>query len=93
MDYTHLIKVRALLDEIWKKALLRGRCRGPEIIRSNPFAGSNITLAEGKELVSICVGKDGALRIHEFTIASKTSLGEKVKAILRKNSIPLEKPD
>lgn len=78
------VQARKVLDELWSEADLRGRCWGLRkgIKSDNPFAGTNITIAVGGELVSVS-RKGDELVIHEFVKSPDTALGRKVRAILR----------
>lgn len=76
-----LVSARKVLNSLWEDADLRGRCWGIKK-ESNPFVGSNITIAYGDELVSVC--QDGSkIIIHEFIRTSGTELGEVVGRLLR----------
>jgi hypothetical protein len=84
-----LVEARKALDILWTSVLLRGRCWG---LRkdNNIFAGSNITMAIGEELVSISQLPNGTLRIHEFARKERTSLGGKVREILSEKGLSVE---
>jgi hypothetical protein len=90
-----LVKARKLLDPLWVKSWLKGRCWGPLYVsdaenglQKNPFAQSNITIAVGDELVSISQGPEG-LKIHEFSRITNTNLGDKVRKILTTHDIKI----
>jgi hypothetical protein len=89
MNFRTLTKARKILDSLWKKAWLRGRCCwGVKLEdKNNPYLGPNITLAIGNELVSISQDPDGSLKIHEFSKTRDTDLGKKIKEVLTKESI------
>ena len=89
MDFSPIIKARKVLNSLWQEASLKGRCWGLAK-RDNPYSATNITIAIGTELVSVSQGKDGKLRIHQFTRAKGTSLGRRVKRILRNNKLSFE---
>ena len=94
MDFTSLVEARSALDTLWEEgAWLHGRCWGPVGERrgaENPYARTNITIAVGKELVSITQNKDGTLTIHEFMrTTEETLLGRGVRIILRRAGLPL----
>jgi hypothetical protein len=91
MDFKSLIKAREVLSPLWdfKKAWLRGRLWGRGK-KDNPYRASNITIAIGKELVSISQGPDGKLRIHEFSKTENTSLGKDIRKILEKAGLSFE---
>lgn len=92
MDFESLIKARRALDPLWKKeAWLKGRTWGRRRKNeNNPYEGTNITLAIEKELVAISQGKNGRLKIHEFSKTQETSLGKRIREILRKEGLVLE---
>lgn len=71
---------RQALEPLWKKAYLRGSCWGPKE-GNNPYGGTNLVIAEGKELVAVSQYGD-TLVIREFKRTEGTGLGKKVKAIL-----------
>lgn len=77
------VQASAALRHIWNdSADLIGRTWGRKKDgRVNPFFGTNITLAIGDELVSVCE-KDGKLIIHEFKKSASTKLGEEIKKVL-----------
>ena len=79
------VPARKALEELWREADLKGRCWGPRK-PENPFAGTNITIAIGGELVSVSQ-REGALVIHEFARSPDTALGRKVRAILRASGL------
>ena len=72
------VLARKVLDELWREADLRGRCWGLRKF-ANYFAGTNITIAVGSELVSVS-RKGDELVIHEFVRSPDTALGRKVRA-------------
>ncbi len=80
----HSVIARKVLDDLWKEAHLKGRCWGPRK-KGNPYAATNITIAIGNELVSISY--NGELKIHEFVLAKNTSLGRKIRKLLRKHKL------
>jgi hypothetical protein len=78
---------RKALDSLWEETDLRGRCWGRKKETSqNPFSGTNITIAEDNEAVTINALPDlngnPVLVIHEFRRARGTALGRKVRKIL-----------
>lgn len=89
MDFTSLIKARKALEPVWKRASLKGRCWGPKK-KDNPYGATNITIAIGKELVSISQDPDGGLRIHEFSKTEGTLLGQEIREILQREGLPLK---
>jgi len=89
MDFT--VEARKLLNELWEKAWLRGRCWGiKKVVKNNPYGGTNTTIAIGDELVSVSLGKDGKLIIHEFVKTQNTKLGNEVKKILKQGNLNLK---
>lgn len=82
------VAARNALDHIWKKVHLKGRCWGLKSKEHNSFCGTNITLGEGDEIVSVSE-RDGELIIHEFVRAKGTSLGSEVREVLLKNKLPV----
>jgi len=91
MDSDPVVAARKALGPLWDESLLKGRCWGLKSITNNPYNGSNITMVLGEELVSVSQGKDGALRIHEFSRAKNTSFGNQVREILRREGLSFEK--
>ena len=92
MDFAPLINARKALSDIWSACQLKGRCWGPKG-SDNPFAASNITMAKGSEIVSICQLPDGRLRIHEFCLTiGGTDLGNQVRQKLEEEGLAIEKP-
>jgi hypothetical protein len=73
------VMASAALRHIWdNNADLVGRTWGrKKKEKINPFFGTNITLAIGDELVSVCE-KDGKLIVHQFKRTDATELGKKV---------------
>ena len=53
---------RKALEQVWKRADLKGRTWGPNKA-NNPFRRSNITIAIGREMVSIIQGENEQLII------------------------------
>jgi hypothetical protein len=96
MNFETLVKARKVLDPIWKRSWLRGRCWGPKKLYKrpyfeNPFIYSNIIIAFESELVSISQESDGNLRIHEFRkMPNKTKLGKKIREILKENGLEVD---
>lgn len=81
------VKARKVLDDLWKNSDLRGRCWGVKTKRpDNPYAGTNITMGYGQEIVSVCE-IDGKLVVHEFARASGTELGKRVWELLKENHL------
>jgi hypothetical protein len=90
INFAPLIKARKVLDQLWRKSQLRGRCWGPTKTHSNnPFARSNITIAFGDELITIIQNLDGSLRIHEFSRSVNTELGRIVEEILKEAGLKI----
>lgn len=85
MNYEPMIRARKALSGLWKGAWLKGRCWGPKR-EDNPYGATNITLAIGKELVSISQ-KGNKLIIHEFSKTNNTSLGRKIREIFKKEEL------
>lgn len=81
---------RKLVDELWQKSDLRGRCWGLAKPR-NRYRATNITIAIGPELVSISLGKNGQLRVHQFRRVKETTLGHRVKKSLQQGGSFVEK--
>ena len=92
MNFTSLIKAKKVLNPLWKRAWLKGRCWGTKTEHGleNPYFGSNITLAINNELVSISQDPDSSLRIHEFSKTEETALGKAIKDILKKNNLKIK---
>lgn len=88
MNFASLIKARKVLDFLWKKSQLKGRCWGPTDSK-NPFSGSNITIAVGDELVSIIQNPDDSLKIHEFRRSDNTELGNIVEKNLKEAGLKI----
>jgi hypothetical protein len=88
-----LVRARKILHSLWTSCWLKGRCWGPKLAegndRKNPFRGSNITIAVGMELVSISQNPDGSLNIHEFAQVYGTTLGKKIRAMLKEEQIQI----
>jgi len=86
------VLARFAVDSIWKSSDLKGRCWGPKKSKKiSPYAGTNITLAIGDELVTICQDKEtGLLIIHEFRRIKRTKLGKKVRLLFRNKQLPLQ---
>lgn len=80
------VKARKSIDELWKNADLRGRCWGVKKKDGNCFRGTNITIGYGDEIVSVSE-RDGKLVVHEFVRARSTTLGQKVKKLLKEKSL------
>jgi len=87
MKDENLIKARAVLKVFWDSAMLKGRCWGLKKIESNFYRGSHITMANGRELVSISQDPDGKLVFHEFVRTDCTVLGSEMKEILKSNDL------
>ena len=89
------VKARKALNILFeKRAWLKGRCWGPKR-KTNPFSGTNITIAIGDELVSISQGMDRRLRIHEFVRRDRTKqpvfmLGDLIRKELEKVNLNFE---
>ena len=75
-----LDKAREALKPLWEKSHLRGTCWGPKE-GNNPYTGTNIFFAVGKEAVAVSQRGD-TLTVYEFARSENTSLGRKVKALL-----------
>ena len=75
------VQARLAVDSIWKDSDLKGRCWGPRGSGSgSSYAGTNITLAIGDELVTISHNrKTDALIVHEFKRIPRTKLGNYLK--------------
>ncbi|HRZ95463.1 MAG TPA: hypothetical protein P5262_02760 [Candidatus Moranbacteria bacterium] len=82
------VKASAALRHIWDgNADLIGRTWGRKKNgRVNPFFGTNITLAKGDEMVSVCE-RNGELVIHQFKRTDSTELGEEIKKALIKSGL------
>jgi hypothetical protein len=80
------------VDLVWKNSDLKGRCWGPRgKERVSPYAGTNITLAIGDELITISENrKTGALIVHEFKRITGTKLGRQIKLLLKGKQLPLQ---
>ncbi|MDO8424378.1 MAG: hypothetical protein Q7S70_00380 [bacterium] len=80
-------EVRTALDELWKKAGLKGWCWGPKGVK-NCFSGTNLVLEVNGELVAVS-DRDGQLSVSEFCRTEQTKLGRKVReALLRAGLLP-----
>jgi len=85
-----VVLARAALEDMWERVVqLKGRCWGPSK-EDNPYKGSNITMAIGDELVSVCQGDDGRIRIHQFSKTDTTSLGAQVKEVFEQAGLLVE---
>ena len=85
----NLVAARAAMSAIWAAAQLKGRCWGPRT-PENPFMASNITLAEGDNMITVCQQRDGTLVVHEFCkVLGGTKLGNKALAALRAAGLPV----
>jgi hypothetical protein len=73
------VRASSALRHIWDgKADLVGRTWGRKKNgKTNPFFGTNVTLAIGDELVSVCE-RNGKLIIHQFKRSDSTELGKEV---------------
>ncbi|MBU4223985.1 hypothetical protein KJ934_02075 [Patescibacteria group bacterium] len=85
------VKARKILEPLWNKADLKGRCWGPKRA-DNDYKGTNITILNGEELVTVSQGDNGGLRIHEFLKTENTLLGIKVREIFETEGLIEEKP-
>ncbi len=83
-----MVKARKALDGLWRETDLKGRCWGLRR-NGNRYQDTNITLAQGKELVTISMDKEGRLLVHVFRKAKKSSLGETIKEALQAAALPL----
>ena len=81
MDFSLIIKAREVLQPLWEKADLKGRCWGPKR-DDNPYSATNITFVVKDELISVSQSGKNTLIIHEFQKTTDTELGKKVKEIL-----------
>ena len=91
MKVDPLVTARKALSAIWDASWLCGRCWGRRKGNSNnPYAASNITIGVDEEIVSICLLRDGKLRIHEFRRVEATSLGNLVRQELAKAGLSVE---
>lgn len=80
-----MVAARRALHALWKKADLRGRCWGLRKDGKNPFAGSNVTLAKGDEMISVCQDSEsGEHIVHEFRRVGpgQTKLGKEARRLL-----------
>jgi hypothetical protein len=86
------VQARMTVDLVWKNSDLKGRCWGPRgAKRVSPYAGTNITLAIGDELVTISENKKtGALIVHEFKKMPWTKLGRQIRQLLKGHRLPLQ---
>lgn len=90
--YALMIKVRKALNDLWKIALLKGRCLGPET-KDNPYAATNIILATDMNLVSVSQTPKGKIKVHEFCRCTGCSLGTEIKVRLIKAGLVLEEEE
>lgn len=81
-----MVITRKILTSIWAKAQLRGRCWGRGG-KNNPFNGTNITLAIGKELITISMNREKQLIMHQFKLVEQTKLGDKISKILQEDGL------
>ena len=78
------VLARKALDNIWKTSHMKGRTWGPKK-KKGLFRGTNILIAVGSELVSVCLEKEtGRLIVHQFVLVQKTKLGGQVRRTLEK---------
>ena len=78
------VLARKAMDKIWNSSHMKGRTWGPKG-KKGLFRGTNILVARGKELVSVCLDKKTRrLIVHQFVLAEKTKLGAQVKRTLTK---------
>jgi hypothetical protein len=84
-----MVLARKALDPLWKKSDLHGRCWGLKKTGNNPYAGTNITIGKGKEIISVSMSKDGSKKpiIHELVKAKNTKLGNRARKILEKKGL------
>lgn len=84
-----MVLARKALDDLWKnEAQLKGRCWGP-VKPDNPYMATNITIAIGNEMISISWDrKRKKFVFHEFRKTKNTSLGRKMKKIVRALGLP-----
>ena len=85
-------EARELISEIYRpekdktsedEAWLRGRTWGMAKFNdgNNPYKGTNITIAIGDELISICQPRK-KLVVHQFKRVRSTALGRRVRKLL-----------
>lgn len=88
MEDDNTVKARKVLDALWQSSDSRGRCWGLRK-NGNQFAGTNITIALGDELISISMNSKKELVIHQFQRVAETNLGNRVKQLLQNNGLPI----
>ena len=88
----NLTTARKVLDPIWRKALLKGKCRGPrKKDQINPFGAKNIILGEVGGIVSVSQLPDGTLVVREFCeCLGGTPLGNGIRRKLKSAGLALK---
>lgn len=82
------VLARKVLDVLWKSADLQGRPYGLRRNNpGNPFAGTNILIAIGDELVSVSCPNGDELIANEFVRTKNTKLGRRIKRKLRSHGL------
>ncbi len=82
------VSARKALNALWERSQLRGRCWGLGGNNgNNPYKGSNITIADGRELVTISMNGKRELVVHQFALVQKTQLGKQVIGLLQKANL------
>ncbi len=84
------VKARKAVDQIWKKCQSKGRTWGIKN-NKNPYSKTNITMVNENNVIVLCEGRNGKIRIHEFCKAvGGTDLGLEIRLALKENNIETE---
>ena len=83
------VKARKVLEFIWARSQLCGRCWGKG--ETDPYKGTNITIASENELVTISMNGEKELVAHQFKLVEKTNLGDEIFGILEKANLRVVK--
>ena len=76
-------------DRAWVQGLLSGK-KERGLDGENPFKGTNITFGMGKQIVSVCRGTKGRLRVHPLLKVEDHLLSKVVKRRLTKAGLEFE---
>lgn len=85
MNYSLIEKARQILQPLWGRAWLKGRCWGPKS-EKNPHSGANIIICVGNELVSVSQQREGVV-VHEFKGTTGTKLGLEARKLLQQGGL------
>jgi len=83
-------QVRKILDSIWQKAPVKGRCWGKRENGSNPLGGSHITFMNMDSAVSIFPGENGKFTMIQYHRTEKTDLGDEIRRALELEEVYLD---